>query len=282
MDLLFSSVENIPGVRGRAAFTVNSQAVFKEDIDTLPTVIDSKLSYMPWGADNQMPYDIIDLIEKDETLATCQLFNAEVCYGSGLLYELPAQTPTDTTDSIRPRIEAEVEDFLLSNDLPAYFLGVCQNFKHFGFAVSVIILNADGTLAALLPHLDWLTAMPTVPVRLSRINRREAVAADFQGVAFGDYIVADNLYQGYLHTQASRELSVESREKITKEIFEQLTAVLYPALNSQPMTLNDEERVSVFYWLAGLKALFAAKWPDFFTPLATDEQRQFADHETDA
>ncbi len=137
-------------MRGRAAFTVNSQAVFKEDIDTLPTVIDSKLSYMPWGADNQMPYDIIDLIEKDETLATCQLFNAEVCYGSGLLYELPAQTPTDTTDSIRPRIEAEVEDFLLSNDLPAYFLGVCQDFKHFGFAVSVIILNADGSKAVRL------------------------------------------------------------------------------------------------------------------------------------
>ncbi|MCD8393301.1 MAG: hypothetical protein LUC85_00510 [Bacteroidales bacterium] len=273
MDLLFSSVENIPGVRGRAAFTVNSQAVFKEDIDTLPTVIDSKLSYMPWGADNQMPYDIIDLIEKDETLATCQLFNAEVCYRSGLQYDC-AETSAAVADA--------VDEFLLSNDLPAYFLGVCQNFKHFGFAVSVIILNADGTLAALLPHLDWLTAMPTVPVRLSRINRREAVAADFQGVAFGDYIVADNLYQGYLHTQASRELSVESREKITKEIFEQLTAVLYPALNSQPMTLNDEERVSVFYWLAGLKALFAAKWPDFFTPLATDEQRQFADHETDA
>ncbi len=144
-SLNFNSVENLPGVRGRAAFTVNSQAVFKEDIDTLPCEIDSRLSYMPWGADNQMPYDIIDLIEKDETLSTCQLFNAEVCYGSGLLYELPAQTPTDTSDSNRPRIEAEVEEFMLSNDLPAYFLGVCQDFKHFGFAVSVIILNADGT-----------------------------------------------------------------------------------------------------------------------------------------
>ena len=33
-----------------------------------------------------MPYNIIDLIESDETLATCQMFNAEVCYGSGLIY----------------------------------------------------------------------------------------------------------------------------------------------------------------------------------------------------
>ena len=39
----------------------------------------------------------------------------------------------------------EVEDFLLDNDLAAYFLGVSQDFKHFGFAVSVLILNEDGT-----------------------------------------------------------------------------------------------------------------------------------------
>lgn len=45
------------------------------------------IKYMPWGADNQMPYNIIDLIERDETLATCQIFNAEICYGAGLVYD---------------------------------------------------------------------------------------------------------------------------------------------------------------------------------------------------
>ena len=29
--------------------------------------------------------------------------------------------------------------------MPSYFLGVCQDFKHFAFCVSVIILNADGS-----------------------------------------------------------------------------------------------------------------------------------------
>ena len=37
-------------------------------------------------SDDNMPYHIINLIESDETLATCQMFNAEVCYGSGLEY----------------------------------------------------------------------------------------------------------------------------------------------------------------------------------------------------
>lgn len=94
------------------------------------------IKYMPWGADNQMPYNIIDLIERDETLATCQIFNAEICYGSGLVYDT-SETTAAVADS--------VEDFLLDNDLASYFLGVCQDFKHFGFAVSVIILNAEGT-----------------------------------------------------------------------------------------------------------------------------------------
>ena len=85
-SLIFSSVENIPSVNARAAFTVNSAAVFREDCDVMPSTF-GNIKYMPWGADNQMPYDIIDLIERDETLATCQIFNAEICYGSGLVYD---------------------------------------------------------------------------------------------------------------------------------------------------------------------------------------------------
>ena len=42
-------------------------------------------------------------------------------------------------------VKSEVEDFLLDNDLASYFLGVSQDFKHFGIAVSVLILNEDAT-----------------------------------------------------------------------------------------------------------------------------------------
>ena len=81
-----------------------------------------------------MPYNIIDLIESDETMSTCQMFNAEVCYGSGLVYD---------TELATAQVQAQVDDFMLDNDLASYFLGVCQDFKHFGFCVSVIILNED-------------------------------------------------------------------------------------------------------------------------------------------
>lgn len=134
-QLIFSSVETLPNARASAAFT-EPKPVFKEDGEITPTILSDTHAYMPWGATNLMPFDIIDLIESDETLATCQMFNAEVCYGSGLVY--------DTAQASAPVADA-VEDFTLDNDLPSYFLGVCQDLKHFAFAVSVIILNSEAT-----------------------------------------------------------------------------------------------------------------------------------------
>ena len=77
-NINFNSVETLPNLSARAAFQVNSSAVFKEDVDIVPVIIDDTLSYVPWGGDNKMPFDILKLIEDDETLSTCQMFNAVV------------------------------------------------------------------------------------------------------------------------------------------------------------------------------------------------------------
>ena len=134
-SICFSSVEQMPQAKGSVLFVEDSSKVFKDDVDITPVTLPDGTKYMPWGGDNVMPYHILDMIEKDETLSTCQMFNAEVCYGSGLQY---------ITTSCTPQVKAEVEDFLLANSLPSYFLGVCQDFKHFGWCVSVIILDNEG------------------------------------------------------------------------------------------------------------------------------------------
>lgn len=134
--LHITGVNDLPGYHAAAAFTTKSNEVFKETEEISPRHVSDKVSYMPWGADDQMPYDIINLIESDETLSTCQMFNAEVCYGSGLVYQ--------TDEMCKRNVVNEVEEFFLDNDMASYFLGVCQDFKHFGFAVSVIILNEQG------------------------------------------------------------------------------------------------------------------------------------------
>ena len=134
-SVVLTSVEQLPDARSSVVFTVDSSQVFREDVEMVPVRLSDSLSYMPWGADNQMPYGVLDLIEKDETLSTCQMFNAEICYGNGLQYN---------TDACTASIKEQVSDFLLANNLASYFLGVCQDFKHFGWAVSVIILDKEG------------------------------------------------------------------------------------------------------------------------------------------
>lgn len=107
------------------------------------------------------------------------------------------------------------------------------------------------TLAELLPHLDWLGSLPTVPVRISKINRQQALPADFEGVQFETYIICDNLYQGYLSTQ-------------NDELLDQLGATLY----GKSMTFKPCERINIFYWFAALKETLSKKYSDFFQPIA--------------
>lgn len=133
IDIL--SVHRIPNTSASAAFVPKTSDVFRE-MEHPEVRSWNGADYIPWGADDMMPYNIIKLMESDETLATCQLFNAEICYASGLVYR---------TEQASPQVCSEVDEFLFDNSMPEYFLGVCQDMKHFNFAVSVIILNADAS-----------------------------------------------------------------------------------------------------------------------------------------
>ena len=106
-----TSVVTLPGANASAAFTSKTSEVFKEEHIIAPIIINDKIKYIPWGGDNQMPYNIIDLIESDETMNTCQMFNAEVCYGSGLVYD---------TEFATAQVKAQVDDFMLDNDPASY------------------------------------------------------------------------------------------------------------------------------------------------------------------
>ncbi|MBR4829133.1 MAG: hypothetical protein IKZ92_04950 [Muribaculaceae bacterium] len=90
----FNSVETIPNLNASAAFKVDSSKVFKEDVDIVPVIIDKSLSYVPWGGDNAMPYDILKLIEGDEPLvstkfAACVTASAVVCEQQTVVIPLP-------------------------------------------------------------------------------------------------------------------------------------------------------------------------------------------------
>lgn len=112
------------------------------------------------------------------------------------------------------------------------------------------------TLAELLVNLDWLGSPPNVPVRPEKINRRQALPADFQGVPFESFIVCDNYYQGYLQTQQDY-------------LLDELGRVMY---QDEKLNFLPWQRVAILYWMLALKDLFARQFPDFFQPAgsATD------------
>ena len=70
MDFSFSSIEQLPNAKASVAFVPDSGTVFREDAKLDSRVLNGGQRYIPWGMDNQMPYNIISKIEDDETLAT--------------------------------------------------------------------------------------------------------------------------------------------------------------------------------------------------------------------
>lgn len=109
------------------------------------------------------------------------------------------------------------------------------------------------TLAELLPNLDWLGSLPTSPIRPVKLKHRPGIAADFDEVPFEQYIIVDNLYQGYLQTQDDT-------------LLDEIASVVYPGIKTP---LAPDERIAIFYWVASLKSSLANRYPDFFQPADT-------------
>ena len=66
----------------------------------------------------------------------------------------------------------------------------------------------------------------------------------------------ENLYQGFLSTQKDA-------------LLDDLAHVLYPGCSA---SLTPEERISIFYWVASLKDMFARRFPDFFQPATANAE----------
>ena len=119
--------------------------------------------------------------------------------------------------------------------------------------------------AELLPALGWLDELPPSPVQLKKLRRHKGVDAEFQGVPFEIYIVVENLYQGFLSTQKDA-------------LLDEIAAVLYKPtakvmrLGDYKVRLTPAERISIFYWVASLKDMFARRFSDFFQPATANAE----------
>lgn len=102
--------------------------------------------YIPFGVDDQLPYDLMHLVNGDEVTAQNKFFNVITCYGAGVEFQ-DIETHTPTKDR-------EVKSWCRRNVLPNYFLNQCTDMKYFFYAVAVVILSKDGSRINRIVHKE--------------------------------------------------------------------------------------------------------------------------------
>ena len=236
LALSIESVENIPGLKASAAFSVSSISVFREDGYLTPLILpDGRGAVMPWGADNRLPFRVLDKIEQDETMSACLEFQSEALYGAGLFLDCAEADAA---------VAQEVELFRDDNDMADIWLGMAQDFKHFAFAVVVIGLNRDGS-------------------RIVSMERKEAcycrfAQADAQGcipwVAYADWrnpsIAADDMEIIPLLSRSSPLRDLRRRMERGEHARRFAMAVRLPKVDS------------TYYPIPNYGALFRGRWYD--------------------
>ena len=147
-DVYTTSVHEIKDSVLCSIETVNdSSAVFDEDsYANALSIPGTDYRYIPFGADDQLPYAMINMIGKDEILAQNQCFNVLTCYGGGLKYV--------DYNTEKPTRDPEIKRFYDRNFLPAFWIDQITDFKYFYFAVAVIILSRDGSKIVQIRHKE--------------------------------------------------------------------------------------------------------------------------------
>lgn len=126
-------------------------------------------------------------------------------------------------------------------------------------------------IAEFLPVLDFLTKIPEEPVLLPSFCRRRHIDPYLQGVPFEQYIVLDNLFQGYLSTNDESLLSqmldiVYPKKKNLSSFFPFIFSFLF--FNSSLARAKARGTTAVFYWFTALKDYFAREFSEFFRPIS--------------
>lgn len=132
-----------------SAYTESSTIFDDEDgeIRTIPIEVDGvEYEYVPWGEDDQLPYEIQKRIRQNMVVSQCQSFNVLACYGQGVRFI--------DRDSREDTHKEHIRDFCLRNALHEVFLEQATDMKFFFFTVTKVILSADHSQIVQVRHKE--------------------------------------------------------------------------------------------------------------------------------
>lgn len=128
---------------------VESGSIFDDDGTTPLVEIEigkKSYTYIPFGEDNALPYELIRRIGESSVMAQNKLFNVLTCYGMGFQY--------NDVETKLPSKDKEVNLFRMHNSMSRFFLEQITDMKYFFFCVSAIILNKKGDKIVGIRHKE--------------------------------------------------------------------------------------------------------------------------------
>ena len=121
--------------------------------EPMPVKADDGNSYdvIPWGAQNQLPYELREMVEKNSVLSQDKFFNLLTCYGRGLEY---IDIATRNEKKPLPTADTDIRKFFMRNNLKRFFAEQITDLKYYFFSVCVVILSRDRSKIVRLVHKD--------------------------------------------------------------------------------------------------------------------------------
>jgi hypothetical protein len=140
-------VHVIPGVPDAFAVLINEDTRRIFDYEEVKPALSKKgyLGYVPWGADNELPTQILEKIRADEVMSSNMWFNVTTAYGRGFKVTNP-----DGTKINNP----EIKRFFERNNMTKYWAEQFTDSKHFFFSVMVVILDTEGKKIVQVRHKE--------------------------------------------------------------------------------------------------------------------------------
>lgn len=126
----------------------NSADIFDEDADIQARAVPGypNYNYIPFGHDDKLPFQIINMIGGDEIMSQNKFFNVLTCYGAGLKY-IDKATAQESEHE-------DIDRFVMRNSLNEFYIEQCTDMKYFFYSVAVVILSKDRKRIVQVRHKD--------------------------------------------------------------------------------------------------------------------------------
>lgn len=131
---------------------IDSSKIFDEEDMQPVTIGPHKIA--PWGAENNLPAEILKKVKKSEVISTNLRFNRDVCYGLGPKLVKAIRGENQKIVDFTEIEDGPEYDFFEENDFPLFYLEQITDMAYFHNAFAELIPSATKNTIATIRHKE--------------------------------------------------------------------------------------------------------------------------------